>query len=189
MSGNTNLSARRFRGEHGFTLVELMLATVIMGIIVVPLTAGIIVGLRTTEQTRVRLKGSNDAQLLSVWFPPDVQSTGNQSGDVATTSNSECSGVSNVLRLQWRETQGSTTTTYRVAYATRTATSGGYELVRYACTNSGSASTHVVARNLASASAVTISTSGTRISMTVTGAAAQNDTGYTFTVSGNRRTT
>lgn len=181
----------RTRGEGGFTLVEMLMAIVVMGIIMGPLTAGVIVGLRTTDETANRLNGSNDAQILSVWLPPDIQSTGNQVGDVvySPTVNTECSNVSNRLRLKWRETQGSTTTSYVVAYAVVAGTGGGWTLVRYQCINGAAATTHLVSRNLASSTATTVTASGTKVTMTVTEKATPTDpTSYTFTVSGNRRT-
>ena len=181
---------KRLRGEAGMTLVELMMAMTIMTIIMVPVTAGLLVGLRTTDETRTRLVGSDDAQTLAQWLPADIASTGSQSGDVVATptSNTDCSGLSNALRLKWRETQGSTTNTYVAAYAIVQNGAGDYQLVRYFCTNSGTAATHVVARHLASSSAVSVSTSGTKISMTVSEANTPTETtNYTFTISGNRR--
>jgi prepilin-type N-terminal cleavage/methylation domain-containing protein len=181
---------RRARGERGFTLVELMLSIVISGIILAPITAGVIVGLRTTAETSNRLSGSNDAQLLAAWLTPDIQSTGNQAGDVvaAPTANTECSGVSNRLRLKWRETNG-TTTTYVAAYAVVAGVDGRWYLKRYYCVNGGAATVHIVNRNLASSTAATATTSSQKVTMTVTEATTPTDpTPYTITVSGNRRT-
>ncbi len=184
-------STRRAHPESGFTLVELLLVIVLLGIIIAPLTAGLMVGLRTTDETANRLAGSNDAQLLSIWLPPDIQSTGNQAGDVvfSPTANTECSGVSNRLGLRWRETQGAVTTTYLAAYAIAAEGDGRWFLRRYLCVNGGAPTSNVVARNLASSTATAVTSSGTKVSMTVTAAATPTDpTSYTFTVSGNRRT-
>jgi prepilin-type N-terminal cleavage/methylation domain-containing protein len=174
--------------EAGFTLVELLITIVISGIIMGPIAASLLVGLRTSDETSNRLAGSSDAQLLSIWLPPDVQSAGGVAGDVSTSSNTDCSGVTNTLRLQWRETSGSTTSTYVAAYAVRP-NGTEWRLVRYQCLNGGTATEHVVARNLANASAASASVNGTKVSMTVTEASTPaNPTGYTFTVSGYRRT-
>ena len=185
------MSRARVRSESGFTLIELLMAIVITGFIMAPLTAGVIVGLRTTDETASRLTGSNDAQILSVWLPPDIQSTGNQAGDVvfSPTVNTECSNVSNRLRLNWRETQGSSTNTYVAAYAVIAATDNRWFLQRYLCINGGAATTHVVSRNLANSTATSVTASGTKVAMTVTEKATATDpTSYTFTVSGSRRT-
>ena len=179
---------RQYGGEAGFTLVELLVAIVILGIIAVPLGASAFLGLRTADETSNRFASSNDAQLLSIWLPPDVQSAGNQSGDVVTSGNTECSGVTNVLRLQWRETQG-TTTTYVAAYAIALVAGGSYQLKRYFCVNGGASTTHVVARNLASATAATATVATTKVSVTVTSkGTATSPSGYIYSVSGYRRT-
>jgi prepilin-type N-terminal cleavage/methylation domain-containing protein len=186
-------SCRRASVEAGFTLIELMVAITITGIILVPIAAGLFVGLRTSDETSNRLAASNDAQLLSLWLPPDLHSAGNQASDVVATptANTECSGMNNVLRLRWRATEvaGGSATTYVAAYAISQGTTGEYRLVRYYCVNSGAATPHVVARNLAGAAAATISASGTKVTMTVTEESTPtNPTPYTFSVSGNRRT-
>ena len=101
------LRARR-ADERGFTLVELMMAIALTGVVIAPLAAGIVVGLRTGDEAYNRVAGSNAAQLLSVWLPPDLQSAGPNSDDVvgAPTPNTDCSGTQNLLRMKWRETQG-----------------------------------------------------------------------------------
>ncbi len=181
----------RMRDDAGFTLVELLMAIVIMGIVIGPLAAGLLIGLRTSDETANRLAGSNDAQLLSVWLPPDVQSAGGSAGDVvgSLTGNTDCSGRANALRLGWRETLGSTTTSFVAAYAVSQDSVGDWRLVRYFCTNGGAPTTHVVARNLAGSSAVTSTITGTKVALTVTEKSTPaNPTSYTFTVSGHRRT-
>jgi len=180
---------RRCRGQAGFTLIEMMMAIAITGIIIGPIGGAVFLGLRTADETSNRYASSNDAQTLSVWLPPDVQSAGNQVGDVVTSGNTECSGVTNVLRLKWRETQG-TTNTYIAAYATSlNANTGIYQLKRFYCVNGGAATTHVVARNLASATAATATVSTTKVTMTVTARATPTSpTSYVYTVSGYRRT-
>jgi hypothetical protein len=167
-----------------------MMAIAITGIIIGPIGGAVFLGLRTADETSNRYASSNDAQTLSVWLPPDVQSAGNQVGDVVTSGNTECSGVTNVLRLKWRETQGSTTNTYVAAYATGlNANTGIYRLTRYYCVNGGAATTHVVARNLANATAATATVSTTKVAMAVTSRGTPTDpTGYAYTVSGYRRT-
>lgn len=184
-------AGRRARGDGGFTLVELLMAIVLSGIILAPLTAGVLVGLRTTGETSNRLSGSNDAQLLSAWVTPDIQSAGNVAGDVvvAPTVNTECSGVSNRLRLKWRETQGATTTTYVVAYAVVAGTEGRWFLKRFQCVNGGAATPHVILRNLASSTAATATVSGTKVTVTVTEKTdPTNPSPYVITISAFRRT-
>ena len=64
----------RWRGEEGFTLPELLVAVVILGIIGGALTGSIITGLKVTDGTSERIGESTDAQLASAYFAGDVQS-------------------------------------------------------------------------------------------------------------------
>ena len=49
---------------------------VILALIVAPLTAGVVVFLRNTDQTTDRMAESHDAQIAAVWFTRDVQNIG-----------------------------------------------------------------------------------------------------------------
>lgn len=60
--------------DDGFTLIEVMVATIIAGIIFGVLAQGVIIGFRTTDDTNKRIAGSNDTSLISNWFVPDVES-------------------------------------------------------------------------------------------------------------------
>jgi prepilin-type N-terminal cleavage/methylation domain-containing protein len=66
----------RPRGDAGFTLVELLLAIVVLGIIAVPLGDALISFFRNTTATSDRLAESHDAQISSAYFAQDVQSIG-----------------------------------------------------------------------------------------------------------------
>jgi prepilin-type N-terminal cleavage/methylation domain-containing protein len=175
----------RLDDESGFTLVELLVAVVVLGMITVALGAGFSVGLTTMNDTSNRLSGSNDAQQLGVYLPPDVASA---TAATASVSGADitCSGASNpVLQL----TDG---TAFNIVYGVRS-TSGAYQLERYVCMGGTAQSTKVVARNLASTTAVVptrIPVSGmlTGASLTVTEkVAGTGSTAYVFTVSGTRR--
>jgi hypothetical protein len=178
-------------GEEGVTLVELLLSMTIMALIIGPLSAGLIIGLRTAGETNTRLAGSADAQLLSIELPPDIASAGKLPGDVvvSTTANTECSGATNSLRLRWTAGDTGAAVTYQAAYFVTGTTQEGWKLRRAYCVDGAAAITRTVARNLASATAASSTISGNRVSMTVTEAvSAANPTPYTFTISGNRRT-
>lgn len=60
--------------EDGFTLAEMLVVIVILGIIFAALTASVILGLRTTKDSDARVTQSNSAQFTSVYFTRDVQS-------------------------------------------------------------------------------------------------------------------
>ncbi|MCU1459278.1 MAG: hypothetical protein JWL73_3370 [Actinomycetia bacterium] len=181
----------RAQGSGGFTLIELLIGIVISGVIIAPLSAGVILGLKTSNDTATRLASSTDAQLLTAAYITDVESAGSAAGDVVATptANTECSGITNVLRLRWTTSDTGSAVKYQAAYAISGSATAGWKMRRFYCVGAGAASISTVARNLASASAATVAVSGTKISMTVTEAVnTGNPTPYVFTVSGNRRT-
>jgi prepilin-type N-terminal cleavage/methylation domain-containing protein len=64
------------RSDAGVTLVELLVAIVMLGIIAVPLGNALISFFRNTNATTDRLAESHDAQISSAYFGQDVQSIG-----------------------------------------------------------------------------------------------------------------
>jgi prepilin-type N-terminal cleavage/methylation domain-containing protein len=63
-------------GDAGFTLIELVVTIVIMGIIFVPLADFFIQYLDTYNQTQQRLSDSHDLQIVAAYFSQDVANTG-----------------------------------------------------------------------------------------------------------------
>lgn len=66
-------------GDAGFTLVELIIAIVIIGVITVPLSNVVIGYLRNTDATTARLLESHDVQITSAYWAQDVASMGTRS--------------------------------------------------------------------------------------------------------------
>jgi prepilin-type N-terminal cleavage/methylation domain-containing protein len=66
----------RIRSEGGFTLVELLVAIVILGIITVPLSGTVVSALKNTGTTQDRMDLSHDAQISSSYFARDVAAVG-----------------------------------------------------------------------------------------------------------------
>jgi prepilin-type N-terminal cleavage/methylation domain-containing protein len=184
---------KRPRSDAGFTLVELLLAIAILGVVIGPLAGGIIVGLRTMDQTSNRYSASNDAQVLARYLPPDVLSA--NTGIV--NGMSTCTGTGNRKLQLTSNTNGTGSRT--IMYWVRGPVGGRYELVRsewangVGCTSAQPMRTTVMARNIASPSNVAATQlMGTPLGfkIAVTEAPAQNEpTGYTFTVTGRKRTT
>jgi prepilin-type N-terminal cleavage/methylation domain-containing protein len=187
MSGMRQPRART--SEDGFTLVELLMAIVILGIIIGPLSAGFFIALRTTDETSNRRAGSHDAQLLSIYLPPDVQNA----DDAITTgfTSVTCSGVTaSTIKLQLKSTYDAS---FNVVYWLGQAADGSWQLTRKTCV--GTITSTVVAKNLAASNPITITrspTAGTpllRVSMQVTENTVPTDpTAYTFTVTARTRT-
>ncbi len=63
----------RVRNENGFTLPELLVAIVILGIIMVAIGAMITTSFRTTTIVRARLDASRAPKLVSTYWVPDVE--------------------------------------------------------------------------------------------------------------------
>ena len=138
------------RGADGFTLVELLVAIVILGIITVPLSNVVIGYFRNADATTARLIESHDVQIASAYWAQDVASIGMRSttSPFALNQSVETGGrhqpVSPVrpareraiVRLAWDDSSGpGVTTLVRVAYVVQTV-SGQTELHRLRCEGS-----------------------------------------------------
>ncbi|WP_020391196.1 PulJ/GspJ family protein [Kribbella catacumbae] len=159
------------RNDGGFTLVELLVAIVILGIITVPLSGTVMSALRNTGSTQERMDLSHDAQLSSSYFARDVAGVGirdydNVSGnslpfkpsvqlDAAYNQDGyTCGGAGTpvaVLRLlsdAWDPTDSMTTPKkVVVAYYLKTV-AGSTELHRLKCSGSDTPVDVLVAHNV-----------------------------------------
>jgi prepilin-type N-terminal cleavage/methylation domain-containing protein len=64
---------RRCRGESGVSLIELLIAISITGIILAPIGAAIYFGFRTTGETQRQVAESSSANVMASYFTADVQ--------------------------------------------------------------------------------------------------------------------
>ena len=140
------------RDDAGMTLIELLITTVVLGIIVTVIAAAVVVTIRQQPVTRSRLDVAAWEQSLALWLPADLSSAGARPGDVdadaAATppcADPMCSFGSNALQLKWDDGTGETVVTYRYGPA---ADGNSFELRRVVC-ESGSCRSHVVLRDLA----------------------------------------
>jgi prepilin-type N-terminal cleavage/methylation domain-containing protein len=73
--------------ESGFTLIELIIAIVIMGVITVPLANFMLAYFKNYTETESRLSDTHDTQIAAAYFSQDVANTGRRdTANVPTTS-------------------------------------------------------------------------------------------------------
>jgi prepilin-type N-terminal cleavage/methylation domain-containing protein len=142
------------RGADGFTLVELLVAIGLLGIISLPLTNVVIGYLRNTDATTARLVESHDAQISSAYWAQDVASIGtrsttapyplNQSVWAGASSLYVCPAAgTRIVTLAWDDfTSAGTRTVIQVVYVVQTV-SGQTELHRVRCQGSAAVVTDV----------------------------------------------
>ncbi|WP_344610871.1 prepilin-type N-terminal cleavage/methylation domain-containing protein [Dactylosporangium salmoneum] len=155
------LAVRVRRDERGLTLVEVLVAIVILGIIIVPLGNALIGFIRNTDDTTRRLSESHDAQIMVAYFAQDVQSVGVRDWtadgfplkqsifpDVAYNGSPYPCGAADtpkaVVRFAWDDL--GTAYVNRVSYVVRTV-GAERQLHRIMCTKSSTSDT-VLAHNV-----------------------------------------
>jgi prepilin-type N-terminal cleavage/methylation domain-containing protein len=161
------------RDDRGVTLVEVLIAVVILAIIIVPLGNALISFFRNTNATTNRMAESHDEQIAAAYFAQDVQSVGvrnwsNLSAQTSVEQNAPATsgtypcganGTPNAtLRLAWNDPTGaSSTQVIIVSYVVETV-NGQKELHRLRCAGGSTTPTSdiVVVRNLLSAGTPTL---------------------------------
>jgi prepilin-type N-terminal cleavage/methylation domain-containing protein len=167
------------REDAGFTLVELLVSIVIMGVITVPLAAALIMFFQRSNETTNRLSVNHDVQISSSYFAQDVASIGRhdwtavpfplaQSVQLNVAWNAGI-GASNLgkcgtsgtaaVRLLWDDPSAGSSSLVSVSYVVKTV-NGESQLHRVKCTGTSSTpvSDTVLAHNVTSVDTVTCST-------------------------------
>lgn len=102
------------RRDTGFTLIELVVAVSLVGLLTTVLAGAIVVSLRTTPDTENRLDDARATRALATWlshdttsaprFLPEQAQGGIDLTTTATADNNDCGGEGkNLLHLQWTE--------------------------------------------------------------------------------------
>jgi prepilin-type N-terminal cleavage/methylation domain-containing protein len=157
-------------GEDGFTLVELLITIVILGIIAFGLTGTVIRYLQDTAESQGRFNETHDVQFAAAYWQNDVSSLGVRSPTYVDDGNdvhtypllqsvnipAACPQAPGTFvgRLAWSQfnslTSNATPDLITVTYVSSGSGSGPYTLTRTKCTGSTVDSTVRVARQLSS---------------------------------------
>lgn len=81
-------------GDSGFTLIELVISVLILGVIIAPLASAFTLNFQTSSEAKQRISNSADAQLLTSYFSDDVASS-----EKVDTSPTGCAGGSPFVEL------------------------------------------------------------------------------------------
>jgi prepilin-type N-terminal cleavage/methylation domain-containing protein len=134
------------RDDAGFTLIELMISIVLLGIIIVPLTNAMISGLRITTEAQQRLSETRSPLFTSAYFADDAQSADATGIAIGAAQIPSCGSGTNVVSFDWIEhdQNGNPTIQYHASYAI--ATVGAQKtLTRSYCRGSGTPDVATVA--------------------------------------------
>jgi prepilin-type N-terminal cleavage/methylation domain-containing protein len=182
------------RRERGFTLIEVLFAVTLLGIVAVAVGAIFMVTVRTTGETSDRFTDSVGPKFLSVYLVPDVQSA--KTVDPNTGACGGSGAVISFLRYDPDDASGAATGT--ASYFVET-TGSRRVLVRRYCTGdlASPTETNTVVQRVAPTGGVAVAcdagacvTDSTprSIAMTVTAPpSSYGGQGYTYTVSAVRQ--
>lgn len=139
--------------EDGFTLIELMIAVMILIVITVPLINSFALGVKASSGSSQDVTNSADAQTLGYFFDIDVSSA-----ETVSPTSGSCGGTGSVLELTWTD-GGAVVVAYRaVTDAARQAelqlSTAVYRLERVQCSG-GTSTVTIIGRTLLSAPTVT----------------------------------
>lgn len=128
----------RRAGDEGFTLVELLVAITVLGLVLGAITGISFVAVRTSASANVRLSESNDLLRATTYFADDVR--GAQSVSVATAPHCgpDATAVVEFAGQDFSDDSTLTITTTVVSYVLRTVTGPAgttTQLHRLACTS------------------------------------------------------
>ena len=161
------------RDASGFTLVELLITIVLAGIIMGPLASALMVGFRTTGDTRTSLEQSNAEQLISTYLAKDIQAA----EQVVPQAAGVCGGI-----VEFRTRSTAMVTEVDTVYAY---TLNGTDLSRRECDADGAprGTPQVLAQNI---SQFTASGSST-VHVSVTTTASSSVAAYSWSIDVARR--
>lgn len=138
MTSMTSQHSPRRRTDSGLTLVEMLVAISVIGLIATVIAAVVGAAVRNNPAVELRTDTAHTLQGVITWLPQDIDSTPPTGFDIAATTASGCaeSPGTNLLRLEWTERLGGVTTTFVANY--RWVVGEEEHIVRVTCNGSGS---------------------------------------------------
>jgi prepilin-type N-terminal cleavage/methylation domain-containing protein len=121
----------RFRDESGFTLVELVISTAIVGLLIGAIGSALFVVLRTTDVTNHRMAESHDVQITSAYLANDVQGAKTIDKDPSTTTCAVTGSMTTLVTFSiYDATDPTGNTTLPAVYKCGTAANGETRVTR-----------------------------------------------------------
>jgi prepilin-type N-terminal cleavage/methylation domain-containing protein len=189
--------------ERGFTLVELLVAITILGVIAAPLSMAFITGVRFLGRTDEKFNDSRSALVSAAYFASDVAGA----NLIVRNDPAACGGSTAVVSFDSSDSAGAVggAQNNEVSYVYDTSIPTSYRLLRKYCANAGAAVTSVAGVSLGASPVVTCYDPGnvvdatcanaTWVKMVVTQKTNQpstvdpNPVAFTFTLEGTSRPT
>lgn len=191
--------------DGGFTLVELLLAVSILGIVIAPIGLAMMTSLSIIGRSEQRFTDSRSSLIAAAYFSSDVASA----RTILTNDPAACGGGTAVISLSWADAAGITAAPVNneVSYVVDAAIPANKKLVRRYCANgSVAATTSNAAVSLGPSPTVSCFAAGNvvdatcgpstrRVQMLVTASpnspisSDQTPTPYSFVLVGTRRST
>jgi prepilin-type N-terminal cleavage/methylation domain-containing protein len=131
------MSSRAASHEDGVTLVELLVAVSILGVLTVALASALFFGFRSTRDMHTSLDQSNAEQIVSSYVAKDVQAADSVRVGVTSACGGQLAALETTTRTDPIATASDVTVAYRLT---------GSSLVRQVC--GPSPATQTIARNI-----------------------------------------
>ena len=126
--------------DRGFTFVEIVIVTAVIGIMVAVMSTSIMVTMRQQSSTEGRLNVARAEQNIGMWMPADLASAEQVNTDpgLSPCGAPVCDGIdlstaSNVLTLTWTDSRGGSPIRTNVSYLFIEVAAGEFELWRVEC--------------------------------------------------------
>ena len=161
-------SAAQRSSEDGFTLVELLIATAILGVIAIPLSMGFVTGIRFLGRSDQKFNDSRSALISASYFASDVAGA----NTIVLNDTSACGGGTAVVSFSARNASNGVggAVNNEVSYVVDSSDPTNTVLSRRYCANAGTATKSVAAVALGASPVVTCYNPAGAVNATCVGA-------------------